>query len=111
MNDCFWCEAPVSDGICTHCAAHQPAAHTTMGEGAVKVTGSISIDGSEARTVGEVREWLEACEMYGISDDTVLEDFLFVYVNGVKVTPSQCGEHPAGEYPIDALVELHRCTP
>lgn len=57
-------------------------------------------------TIGDVRRWLNACEKFGLTDDTELEDcVLSIYVNGTEVVPIEDGDLQGH---LDALLVLPR---
>ena len=83
----------------------------------LEVTGNLGIylcyDGlaptAQPVTVGDVRRWLNACEKFGLPDDTELEDCtLSIYINGIEAVPIECGEHADGKR-TDALIVIHAC--
>lgn len=62
----------------------------------------------ETVTIADVRRWLNACEKFGLSDETELEDCaLSIYIDAAEVVPIEDAEI-AGEPHMDALIVLPR---
>lgn len=77
---------------------------------AVRALASLYVDGLGAKTLQDVRDFVDAAERLGFAPDTPLEEGLFLCRADLSVESIACGEH-VPPLPNDVLVQIHLCKP